>query len=354
VNDSPQIPVTRPKRPSAKRLWIVLAVAFYGSACAIIGLFGGEQKGPTFPHAPHAEELDCTSCHLGAEDEVSAGLPENENGCMLCHEDIDEEKPFEKTVAALLVDGKPYWLSRPSSYGEGQQGRDIKFSHGAHYEAEVECRSCHGTPTGTEGPDLKLHGGKRACLECHAKTERGNDCSVCHEVLRANEPPPDHENLWQRLHGVASRTMIPGMGETTCAQCHTEDSCNQCHQLVPPQDHTNFWRRRGHGLTASIDRSNCAVCHDTDYCVRCHQATQPVSHRGAWGPPANRHCTGCHLPPVGLGCGVCHRNFPMHPPGPPPPANNAHMNANSPFDCLVCHVGLSHGNPGGDCRFCHQ
>lgn len=323
--------------------------AVCGSACAIMGLFGGKDEGPVFPHAPHLEELDCTSCHEGAEGEVQAGYPASEKGCMLCHNDIDQGKPFEKTVAALLIDGKPRWLSRTNDYGG-----DLKFGHAAHYEAEVECKSCHGTVTGTGGPDLALHGGKRACMECHAKTERGNDCAVCHQVMRKDQPPPDHDTMWTRVHGVHSQTMIAGIGETTCSQCHTEDSCNQCHQLEPPQNHTNFWRRRGHGLTAGIDRTNCTVCHTTDYCDRCHSEVQPLSHRGAFGPPGNRHCVTCHLPPVGLGCGVCHSNFPMHPAGPPTPGNPPHMTASSPVDCLGCHVGLSHGNPGGDCRFCHQ
>jgi hypothetical protein len=51
---------------------------------------------------------------------------------------------------------------------------------------------------------------------------------------------------------------------------------------------------------------------------------------------------------------VCHKSFPAHPEGPRVPTNAAHMNARSPVDCLVCHVALSHPNPGGDCRFCHR
>lgn len=337
--------------PSEPRRWALPAMVVLGlvaASCQILNLFQGP-TGPSFPHDIHEEEgLDCSMCHEGAEDRPDAGFPESANGCMLCHEELDAAKPFDRTVAAFLVDEQPRWLSRSDLYAG-----EMTFNHGAHYDAEIDCEACHGPQTGGEGQGLRIRGGKATCLQCHADTPRGNDCSVCHKTLRLDIPPPSHEANWKRFHGVNSRQLIAGMGETTCAQCHQEDTCIRCHQVEQPSSHTNFWRTRGHGLSAGIDRSSCLACHQPDYCDRCHRSTQPRSHRGAFGPPGNRHCASCHLPAQGLSCGVCHSNFPAHSPGPGTPGNVQHMTANSPFDCLLCHVGLSHPNPGGDCRQCH-
>jgi hypothetical protein len=329
----------------------ILAGALALVACeAVYMLMGGGPTGPVFPHAPHIEEgLDCTQCHATAEDEAQAGLSANLTGCKLCHTNIDKDKPRDKTIEVFLVDDKPIWLQKTADYSG-----EVRFDHGKHAKAGVECAACHQPQAEGKGEGLRLRGGKGRCLECHAKTERGDDCAVCHTTLRKDAQPPDHDANWLRLHGSMTRTRISGLGETTCEQCHTEDSCNECHRVTAPTSHTNFWRRRGHGLTAAMDRAACTTCHEPDYCMRCHREAQPASHRGAFGPPGNRHCATCHLPPTGMSCGVCHENFPAHAEGPPTPGNNAHRNARSPGDCLTCHVALPHPNPGGDCRTCHR
>jgi hypothetical protein len=310
-----------------------------------------EPEGPRFPHALHANAgVECTDCHDGAGERQDAGLPANVNACKLCHQQIDRDKPAERTVAAFVADDTPVWRTRVYEYGG-----EVRFDHGAHFRAGVACATCHGETLQQGGEELRLHGGKPTCLDCHANTPRGNDCSVCHTTLRKDEPPPDHALGWKRAHGARSHDMILGMGETSCAQCHTESSCLACHRVEEPESHTNFWRIRGHGLTAAIDRRDCATCHTTDECVRCHQTAEPVSHRGAWGPPGNRHCGQCHLPATpSLGCGVCHMDFAAHPLGAPLPPSTAHMTASSPGGCLVCHATLPHTNPGGDCRSCHR
>lgn len=330
--------------------WIALALLVFVCACqAVFGFLEAGDAGPRFPHAVHLEEMDCSDCHDGSEDRADAGYPATTRGCMLCHEELDEGKDPDRTVAAFVENDVPIWAGRENAYAG-----EVVFDHAAHYEAEVDCEACHGPQTDSGDVDLRIRGGKNACMDCHATTERGNDCAVCHRSLRVDVAPGDHDAMWGRAHGAHSRTMLTGTGETTCAQCHEDQSCTKCHLEEPPLDHTNFWRRRGHGLTAAIDRSKCTVCHQTDGCVRCHQTTEPMSHRGAFGPPTNRHCVSCHLSGAGQGCAVCHQSFPVHPQGERLPMNAAHMAASSPGDCLTCHVGLPHFNPGGDCRACHQ
>jgi hypothetical protein len=271
---------------------------------------------------------------------------------MLCHEEIDADKPREKTVAAFLVDGKPTWLrARPDVYSDEME---VKFSHARHIEAEVDCDACHAAVMEDKGPGLRIRGGKVSCMQCHAKTKLGNDCAVCHRTLRVDQPPRDHGVGWKRMHGAHSERMIKGTGETTCAQCHQEQSCTGCHQTEKPADHTNYWRQRGHGVMVSLDRSRCATCHRSDFCNRCHMHTEPRSHRGAWGSPQNTHCNACHLPLQGTGCYTCHKATPSHLQATPmPPGHLPSMN------CRQCHgpgltAPLPHFDPGTTCTSCHK
>jgi hypothetical protein len=315
-------------------------------ACALFGFFG-DSHGPRFPHAKHLDEVDCTTCHEGAEEHAVAGFPTSEKGCMLCHAEIDKKKPFEKTVAAFLVDGKPVWLTRKTSYGG-----DVRFDHSKHIEAELECDACHAPVKTGSGPGLRIHGGKPHCKECHAKTKRGNDCAVCHKVLRKDQMPPSHKVDWQRRHGLQSDRMIENTGQTTCAQCHQEQTCTSCHQQQPPRSHTNYWRQRGHAVMVSIDRSRCATCHRSDFCNRCHQDTRPRSHRGMFGSPQNTHCLSCHLPLQGEGCFTCHKGTPSHQTAAPMPAN--HLPS---MNCRQCHgltAPLPHPDNGSLCTACHK
>lgn len=330
--------------------WMVslLSLMLGTMACAVFGIFSGS-PGPVFPHSKHVEEVDCTTCHEGAEDQAAAGFPQSEQGCMLCHTEIDKDKPFERTVAAFLVDGKPRWLKRRDVYGG-----EVTFNHAKHIEAEVDCDACHEPVITDSGPGLRIQGGKASCLECHAKTDRGRDCAVCHKVLRIDEKPPSHGFDWKRQHGFHSDRRIEGLGQTTCVQCHKEQTCTTCHQRELPQDHTNFWRQRGHGVMISLDRSRCATCHRSDFCNRCHRETRPRSHRGAFGSPQNTHCFACHLPLQGEGCFTCHKGIPSHQMAAPLPNN--HLPS---MNCRQCHgLGLTaplpHPDNGTLCIACHK
>ena len=139
-----------------------------------------------------------------------------------------------------------------------------------------------------------------------------------------------------------------------CALCHTQSTCVTCHQDQPPQNHNNFFRNRGHGVAASMDRRNCATCHRSDFCNRCHSETKPLSHMPAWGSPVNLHCNGCHFPVAtpGQSCVVCHKGTPSHNfAAPMPPGHNPAMN------CRQCHgvtQPLPHSDPGIECILCHR
>ena len=125
-------------------------------------------------------------------------------------------------------------------------------------------------------------------------------------------PKPDsHQGDWARNHGLHAQVdrLESGLAGNVCLTCHQRNDCIACHSQNMPRDHNNFWRTRGHGLTASVNRERCLYCHRQDYCIRCHNETAPRSHTADW---ANRHCQWCHIQGSvpGGSCGVCHKRHP--------------------------------------------
>ncbi len=188
----------------------------------------------------------------------------------------------------------------------------------------------------------------------HPPLEQGMGCAACHDDGRTRETrPPGHNSQWIRGHGE----FIHQNGfktETYCTVCHNQSQCSRCHQQEAPRNHTEFWRLKGHGIAAGLDRASCFTCHHgVDSCQRCHATTAPLDHSAAWGAPSNRHCLGCHFPLTSAGaerCAVCHTGTPSHASAPPQPANALHIsNAN----CQTCHTPLRHPDNGMACAICH-
>jgi hypothetical protein len=138
-----------------------------------------------------------------------------------------------------------------------------------------------------------------------------------------------------------------------CFRCHERSSCNSCHNVQKPLDHTIAWKDFGHGAESQIDRSRCATCHRSDFCIKCHSETPPMNHRGGWGPPSDRHCNECHLTGGIQNCTVCHGARILHQSAPRKPDTNPHRLAT---DCRSCHQGflLKHPDNGDNCRICHK
>jgi hypothetical protein len=140
------------------------------------------------------------------------------------------------------------------------------------------------------------------------------------------------------MHGQAVRAASQALADR-CSLCHTESTCTTCHQESPPENHNNFWRIRGHGIAAQMDRGNCATCHRADSCDRCHAEVLPQNHGGRFPLQSN-------------GCIVCHKGTPSHALATPlPPSHNPGMN------CRQCHgvdQPLPHVDNGANCTMCHQ
>ncbi len=145
-------------------------------------------------------------------------------------------------------------------------------------------------------------------------------------------PEPDtHKGNWVKYHGsfVDLNMNEAGQRGTACYACHERNDCIECHNTRAPQDHTNFWRTRSHGMAAGANRERCLKCHRQDYCVRCHNETAPRTHIGNW---RDRHCGWCHFGSAMApdnNCNICHR--------------------------VALHTSAPHGvTPGLNCITCHS
>jgi hypothetical protein len=330
--------------------------------CTAVAFFGEEEDaGPAFSHRIHVidQGFDCTICHETQEGNVLPTPPAIDQ-CMLCHAslDLDEEKPLSRQAVGFYVRPRDEagavlpeadLVLRP---GLPPLSSEVVFDHAVHSAAlDGNCLACH---VGMDQSERIVPGDALTmtdCVDCHAESGRQDSCSVCHSVIDTNWSPPGHELDWLRHHGEASRDPHPPIA-ADCAMCHSQASCTACHQSMPPENHDEFFRLRGHGVHADLSRESCLTCHRSDSCVRCHESTRPTSHHGGFGSPANMHCNGCHFPLAGEGCATCHGSAPSHALAAPQPPDHV-PGAN----CRLCHgagAPLPHPDDGSNCAACHR
>lgn len=331
---------------SGRRLGHVVLVllALAGSGCLVLEQLGWHSTEPAFSHAIHVgdEELECLACHSGYEDGDEPGYPPP-GICQLCHEE-DEDDP--DAGVAKFFEGDEYRVAHDDDLGP-----DVIFSHLAHVTDEEACSDCHEAVIESDRVRPWMAISMAQCVDCHEEREQPTSCDVCHEELRTDVPPSTHSGAWDQFHGMAVRDRSD-LTVDQCSICHQESACVTCHQIEMPANHNVYWRRRGHGLTARMDRDNCAACHAVDYCDRCHDRAEPQSHSsGLWGSSRNMHCYKCHLSGDDQeSCSMCHKSgAPSHAMAPPQPPGH-----NPASDCRECHMIISHVDNGDDCNACHH
>jgi hypothetical protein len=325
----------------------VLALLVFTTAagCALVNMFT-PSKPFAFSHRVHVvdESLECADCHRTWETDDNPGMP-TLGQCMLCHEQIDADKPPERQVTRLF-DGKEYRATRASRLED-----EVLFSHKQHAAGPVECSACHRGIESNEVIDRSMAVRMDDCTACHGSRDIANECATCHREVRSDRPPATHAMQWLRLHGPAVRAHSTATADR-CSMCHQESSCASCHLDTPPANHTNYFRLRGHGLFARMDRQNCSTCHRSDSCDSCHRETRPLNHTGNWGGVRSNHCLGCHFPLGSDSCATCHQATPSHALATPlPPTHTPGMN------CRQCHgitAPLPHVDKGDNCIQCHR
>jgi hypothetical protein len=272
----------------------------------------------------------------------------------------------------------------------------VRFDHRAHAEMTKfggDCEICHHfTPPESPHPackqchpseihfeDLTQPGLKgayhRSCLGCHKDWDSDTACEICHErkvqgvasdvseeTFHSQYEPLEMTELiiYETEYDEGDKVPFQHKKHTTlygisCADCHMEQSCEQCHVRVG--------EAHPMGDPAEVDlHGACFQCHDEENCEKCHGADPdaPFDHAATGWPLKSYHaelsCQKCH----GEGntnkspstqCEVCHRD------GWPASFNHAvtgveldelHMD----FDCTDCHTEGYGKKP--DCSSCHD
>lgn len=134
-----------------------------------------------FSHRSHVEgeELECTECHLGAEEGVHAGLPDIAD-CAECHRRAKGESPDEPKVRE--------YAKRKEQIPFVQVNREpghVYFSHRVHVKlAGMECQECHGDVVAlgdAVNVPVPALASMDACMACHRERGASNECEACHQ-----------------------------------------------------------------------------------------------------------------------------------------------------------------------------
>lgn len=212
------------------------------------------------------------------------------------------------------------------------QYADIRFSHAAHLKQRIGCLTCHApVVASTQLSSLELPK-MLDCVPCHDAARKVgrqlqlSNCAACHVEHTSgplptshnrNVRPPSHDESFRQRHSTEA-----AMPDAKCYACHLNvaaaapvaDRCVGCHQAMRPVSHTARWRDDVHGKYASLDRTTCATCHTADTCMRCHNEL-PRSHtplalfkNGGHATLAlvnERSCLTCHT--FQDTCASCHK-----------------------------------------------
>jgi hypothetical protein len=317
------------------------------AACAALREWFTGARRFAFSHERHVtlEKLACANCHADALASDAPGMPARDT-CDVCHAEIDATRPPAQRVDTLFQ-GADFAAAHAAELPQ-----EVVFSHKLHAAGKQACNACH---RGIEHASDVLRLARVQmddCTHCHA--ERGVSgtagCAQCHREVTRLWAPPNHQANWTLAHGPIARARSEVSAER-CALCHEQSSCEQCHRIQAPRNHTPYWHERAHGLAAMADRENCAACHEPASCERCHATTRPRNHVGSWGGTLATHCLTCHQPLRYEECSACHQATPSHLNAPhQPPSHYPGMN------CRQCHglsVPLQHVDNGDDCSSCH-
>ncbi len=263
---------------------------------------------------------DCSFCHQ------SAALPTHDQ-CATCH-----AKPG--ATPHLAADSKPAdcrGCHLPERVAATVKlWPNIRFDHGPH--AKANCTTCHGSvPQSATLAKLELPG-MTACVSCHDNgrsvpaAKRIQNCNVCHTDAVGKIAPATHSaNIRPAWHDESFRLRHQdraSAADAKCFACHASvapeaapaQRCASCHQAMRPVSHTARWKDDVHGRFAAFDRTSCATCHTADTCTQCHSET-PRTHlplslfkNGGHARAAmldQRSCMTCHT--FQNTCADCHR-----------------------------------------------
>ncbi len=331
---------------------VVLAALAGGLACKstrpVSQQTHEEPRTSLFPHEKHAS-FECADCHaeIPASTRLGQAKLPGAAKCEECHPDL--AKPADEATRRV-ADALASLAKR--------EARDyqISFDHASHLarttaKGSDACKTCHKEEQLPEvGTARSTSPTMQTCTACHYHSTEVAEakCTPCHVSLRRFPLRPiealagfSHQGNFVKEHGRLAKNSAE-----TCAQCHDQTFCANCHANAtvpfrteirfPEKVETDFIHRGDyvsrHQIEAAADPAGCRKCHGSFFCDSCH-SQQNISHRNAlsgrgphdphppgWATPGSGDfhgtaarqniitCAGCHdqQGPANL-CVTCHQ-----------------------------------------------
>ena len=302
-----------------------------------------------FRHEAHA--FDCVMCHIpgGGEDLSLIAIPqpsvclgchapqapghlEAQGQCRTCHVPAVESRLSEADVAGF---------PQPASH----TARNFAITHGPlAVESASDCAVCHD---------------RGSCFTCHKGTAHLPDAILQIPLAQEGGPrgvqlpegttPPFHEGNFSVAHAAAASARQPD-----CATCHSESTCNSCHegQGSPSFHPINFLA--SHGPEAYGRMNDCSSCHNAEaFCRTCHLGLGLDAAGGIGGVYHNdqtlwilshataarqdlESCVSCHQQTDCLRCHSAQSGLGVSPHG--PDFNGSSIEERNKAMCTLCHI----------------
>lgn len=302
-----------------------------------------------FKHEPHG--FDCATCHIpdGGEDLSLMRLP-RPSTCLSCH--------APQADGHLSAEGMCQTCHVPV-VESGLSSSDVTgFPTPASHRSDG-FGTTHGAMAITSAADCAVCHDRSSCFTCHAGAthlpEAILDIPLPQETgprgvqLPEGRTPPFHEGDFKVNHAAAASAGLP-----ECSSCHSESTCNSCHegQNSPGFHPLNFLA--SHGPEAYGRVSDCSSCHNPEaFCRSCHIGLGLDAAGGIGGAyhddqtlwilshaPAARQdlesCVACHQQTDCLRCHSAQTGLGVNPHG--PDFNGTGIEDRNKAMCTLCHV----------------
>jgi hypothetical protein len=136
------------------------------------------QQPVAYTHKAHLDRaITCDTCHTGiASGGPQARIPDIRD-CMECHEFVAMDNPVVQQVTAMWERGEDIPWQRVYGFTDEDH---VRFDHGSHIRAEVQCSTCHGDVAQMTVAERVVEHTMGFCVNCHRQNNASNDCLTCH------------------------------------------------------------------------------------------------------------------------------------------------------------------------------
>lgn len=350
----------------------------------------------------HAQSLharvQCYSCHSDGTLIAKTGAKFALIRDIIAHLQNSYERPLnsDENLWREIPDRRCEKCHPPSR--EFTPSRGVLIDHEAHKKNGIQCTTCHNriahgievsaqmivkekiasrvpyTDNLSMDNCMTCHTGKQnaptnECSACHPEQfVLPYNCSACHEEDIKQITPREHfePDFLEKGHGAEAKANFD-----YCYQCHTSDSCENCHKdkkvnvSIPEHRQAEFHKPRSHfakdfmpsvhgDLAKEEGKGYCYQCHTEKFCNDCHNGLE-MPHAETFlqehGKIANEYtfekkCQSCHHSKAQFCETGCHHRGWDPSLGPLSRSHPQVVAVNGVQYCLTCHTSIF-------CAVCH-